>query len=412
MSDEQTKAEVMVIEVGGTGGEYENILFLEAARMMKLRAPDDVAFVLVSYLPIPSHLGEMKTKPTQHASRALNSVGINADMVVARGEKKLDKPRREKLAVFCGVEPDYVISAPDVPSIYEIPVKFEQQDVGNKLLRLLGMVPKRSRMAEWKALVIKNRKASKNVRIAVVGKYFGTGDYTLADSYVSVIEAIKHAAIYNDVHPILDWIDSEEFEKKPQKLKKLEKYDGIIVPGGFGQRGVEGIIKAIEFARKRGVPFLGLCYGMQLAVIEFVRNVIGKENANTVEMDPETKEPVIHINPDQAKNVRENRYGGTMRLGAYYCNLDRNSKVFKAYGKRIISERHRHRYEFNNEYRELIDKAGLKVVGINPESDLVEIVELADHPFFVGTQFHPEFKSRPMNSHPLFREFMAAALKK
>ena len=409
---EKNQADITFIEIGGTVGEYENILFLEAARMMKLDNPDDVAFVLVSYLPIPSHLGEMKTKPTQHASRALNSVGINADIIVARGIKVLDKPRREKLATFCGVNPDHVISAPDVPSIYEIPFKLEQQEIGDKLLRLLNLPTAKTNLGEWKKFVEKNEKVQKNVRIAVVGKYFGTGDFTLADSYISVIEALKHGSLFNNVRPVLDWVDSEEFEHNPNAIKKLEKYDGIIVPGGFGKRGVEGIIKAIEFARKKNVPYLGLCYGMQLATIEFARHVLGKTEANTVEMDAKTKEPVIHISPHQAKNMRENRYGGTMRLGAYDCVLTKGSKVYESYGKNKISERHRHRYEFNNEYRDLIDKAGLKVVGVNPESDLVEIVELENHPFFVGTQFHPEFKSRPLSPHPLFRDFIAAAIKK
>jgi CTP synthase len=410
-ASEKSNSDITLIEIGGTVGEYENILFLEAARMMKLKDPTSVAFVLVSYLPVPSHLGEMKTKPTQHASRALNSVGINADILIARGEKKLDKPRREKLAVFCGVDNDSVISAPDVSSIYEIPVNMEQQDIGNKILKLFGMNSRNTDMSQWKNFVSRYQKSKKEVRIAVVGKYFGTGDFTLADSYVSVIEAIKHASIHNGVQPILEWVDSEEFEEDSSKIKNLEKYNGIIVPGGFGKRGVEGIIKAIEFARKNKIPYLGLCYGMQLATIEFVRNVIGKKDANTVEMDEGTKEPVIHINPYQEKNVRENRYGGTMRLGAYDCVLEKGSKVYEAYEKNKISERHRHRYEFNNDYRKIIEDAGLKVVGVNPESSLVEIVELEEHPFFVGVQFHPEFKSRPMSPHPLFMGFISASIK-
>ena len=386
---ENNDAEITLIEIGGTVGEYENILFLEAARMMKMKDASSVAFVLVSYLPVPAHLGEMKTKPTQHAARALSSAGINADMIIARGEQKLDKPRREKLAVFCGVNHENIISAPDVSSIYEIPLTLEQQDIGNKLLKVLDILPRKSKMNEWKKFVARNNKVEKTVKIAVIGKYFGTGDYTLADSYVSVIEATKHAALYNGAKPILEWVDSEEFEHNPIKLKQLEKYDGIIVPGGFGSRGVEGIIKAIELARKKKIPYFGLCYGMQLATVEFVRNVVGKKDATTVEINTDAKEPVIHINPNQAKNVKENRYGGTMRLGAYDCILEKDSLVYKAYEKRTISERHRHRYEFNDDYRKLIDKAGLKVVGVNPESNLVEIVELKNHPFFVGVQFHP-----------------------
>lgn len=408
----KNKADITIIEIGGTVGEYENILFLEAARMMKLQNPDDVAFVLVSYLPVPSHLGEMKTKPTQHASRALNSAGIQADIIVARGKRDLDKPRREKLAVFCGVPRDHCLSAPDVESIYEIPLKLEEQDMGNKLLKALGMRSRKSNLREWARFVHTIKHPKREVKIAVVGKYFGTGNFTLADSYVSVIEAIKHAAWHHEVKPVLDWIDSEEFEKDPSKINLLKRYDGIIVPGGFGTRGIEGIIKAIKFAREKKIPYLGLCYGMQLACIEFVRHVLGKKKAHTMEVDPKTPDPVIITNPYQAKNIREGKYGGTMRLGAYPCTLRRGTKTHTAYGADRISERHRHRYEFNNNYRHAVDKAGLQIVGVNPGSDLVEIVELAHHPFFVGTQFHPEFKSHPMHPHPLFREFVRAAIKK
>ncbi|MBU2542629.1 CTP synthase [Patescibacteria group bacterium] len=410
-SAEKHNADFTIIEIGGTVGEYENILFLEAARMMKLENPGDVASVLVSYLPVPAHIGEMKTKPTQHASRTLNSAGIQADMIVARGPHSLDKPRREKLAVFCGVDKDYCISAPDVDSIYKIPVKMDAQDVGNKLLKVFGLPARKSNLTSWRNLIKKIDDGKKIVKIAVVGKYFGTGQFTLADSYISVIEAVKHGAWANNVGVEMDWVDSEEFETNPAKIKDLKKYNGIIVPGGFGKRGVEGIIKAIKFARENKVPYFGLCYGMQLASVEFVRNILGKKQANTVEVNEKIPDPVIHINPNQAKNVRDNRYGGTMRLGAYDCILRKGTKTAKAYGKGEISERHRHRYEFNNDYREAIDKAGLQVVGINPESDLVEIVELKDHPFFIGVQFHPEFKSRPMRPHPLFREFVKACCK-
>ncbi|MFH1286304.1 MAG: CTP synthase [Candidatus Magasanikbacteria bacterium] len=405
------RAEITIIEVGGTVGEYENILFLEAGRMMKLSDPDSVAFVLVSYLPVPSHLGEMKTKPTQHAARALNSAGLNADILIARGQYDLDKPRRDKLAIHCGVSRENCISAPDVPSIYEIPLRIEKQDIGNKILRVLKVKERKTDLSEWRRFVSRIDNAKKKLKIAVVGKYFATGDYTLSDSYISVIEALKHAAWHYNAHPELDWVDSEEFEKNPSSIKKLSKYDGILVPGGFGTRGVEGIIKAVTYAREHKKPYLGLCYGMQLACIEFVRNVLNIPEATTVEMDESTSHPVIHINPYQAKNVRENRYGGTMRLGAYDCTLKKGSKAYKAYGSETISERHRHRYEFNNDYRKQIDEAGLHIVGVNTESDLVEIVELGDHPFFVGTQFHPEFKSRPMRPHPLFKEFVKVALK-
>lgn len=407
----QAKADIVIVEVGGTVGEYQNILFLEAVREMKLKNPDDMAVVLVSYLPVPSHLGEMKTKPTQHAQKQLNSVGLHADMIIARGPSPLDDVRKEKLALLCGVPRDYSISAPDVESIYEIPLKFEEQDLGNKLLKVLGVSNRKSKMKSWQGFVRNIKTSRKKVKIAVVGKYFGTGVFTLADSYISVIEAVKHAAWHHNAQPVLDWVDSEDFERDPKKVKSLRHYDAIIVPGGFGRRGVEGIIKAISYARKNKIPYLGICYGMQLACVEFVRNVLGKKKAHTVEMNPDTKDPVIIVNPFQAKNIQKNRYGGTMRLGAYDCDLKAGSKARKAYKKAKISERHRHRYEFNNEYRDAIDKAGLKIVGTNPESDLVEIVELKGHPYFVGIQFHPEFKSRPMDPHPLFRDLVKAALR-
>lgn len=404
-------ADITIIEIGGTVGEYENILFLEAARMMKLKAYRDVAFALVSYLPVPSHIGEMKTKPTQHASRELNSAGINADFIIARGPHILDKPRREKLATFCNIAPNQCISAPDAKSIYEVPLILEEQGLGSRMLRTLNLPNKKPDLTAWQKINKQINNAPKEIKIAVVGKYFGTGKYTLSDSYISVIEAIKHASWANNVAPKLDWIDSEDFESNNLEIKKLSNYDGLIVPGGFGTRGIEGIISAIKYARENKIPYLGLCYGMQLACVEFARNVLGKTNANTVEVNPETPDPIIHISPYQAKNVRENRYGGTMRLGTYDCALTKGNKTIKAYGSDKIIERHRHRYEFNNQYCEAIEKAGLKIVGVNPESNLVEIVELANHPFFIGVQFHPEFKSRPMLPHPLFREFIKAATK-
>jgi len=411
-AQKKAKADITIMEIGGTVGEYENLLFLEAVRELKLKRPDDVAIVLVSYLPVPGHLGEMKTKPTQHAQRQLNSTGLHAEMIIARGPSELDKVRKEKLSMLCGVQKDYSISAPDVASIYEIPLKLEEQDTGNKLLQILKLKPKKSKLNDWKKFVERIHFAPKVVKIAVVGKYFGTGDFTLADSYISVIEAVKHASWYNNAKPELTWIDSEQFEKDGKAVALLKEYDGIIVPGGFGGRGVEGIIQAITFAREQKIPYLGLCYGMQLACIEFARNVLNKKGAHTMEVEPKTNNPVIIVNPFQAKNIRENRYGGTMRLGAYDCALRKGTKARKAYGAEVVSERHRHRYEFNNEYAQSMDEAGLQIVGVNPESNLVEIVELANHPFFVGTQFHPEFKSKPMRPHPLFRDFVKAALKK
>lgn len=410
---EKTKSEIMVIEIGGTVGEYENILFLDAARMMKLDNPDDVAFVLVSYMPVPSHLGEMKTKPTQQAARTLNSSGIQPDFIIARGQHELDKPRREKLAFFCWLQSkEDVISAPDVESIYDIPAVLEKQNFGKLLAKRLKMKLNRTHKgAEWNKFISQMKNPKKVIKIAVAGKYFATGNYTLSDSYISVIQAVKHAAWSVGAEAEMTWIDSEDYEKDKGAVKNLGQYDALIVPGGFGTRGIEGIINAIRYARENKLPYLGLCYGMQLATIEFARHVLGVKDAHTVEVNPKTTNPIIHINPMQAQNVSKNRYGGTMRLGAYDCVLKTGSKTAKAYGEKKISERHRHRYEFNNDYKKAIDDAGLKIVGVNEEKDLVEIVELTDHPFFVGTQFHPELKSRPTSPHPLFVGLMKAALK-
>lgn len=409
----QADADVMIIEIGGTVGEYQNVLFLEAARMMKLEQPKDVLFVLVSYLPIPGHLGEMKTKPTQYASRTLNASGISADFIVARGREELDKPRREKLALFCGLRSEEeVISAPDVSSIYEIPAWFESQKFSDLIGKRLKLRFKNRKNPAWEKFVRRLNTSAKVVKIAVVGKYFGTGNYTLSDSYLSVIEAIKHAAWAENAKAELTWIDSETYEKDVTAVKELAGFDGLIVPGGFGTRGIEGIITAITFARENNLPYLGICYGMQLATIEFARNVLGLAGAHTTEVDPKSKHQVVHANPHQAKNVMNNKYGGTMRLGAYDCELRKGSKVEKLYKAESISERHRHRYEFNNDYRDALENEGLQMVGTNPESNLVEIVELKNHPYFVGCQFHPEFKSRPLHPHPLFAGLVKAALKK
>ena len=409
---QKTKAEIMIIEIGGTVGEYENILFLEAARMMKLDTPDDVAFVLVSYMPVHSHLGEMKTKPTQHAARTLNNSGIQADFIVARGKDELDKPRREKLAFFCWLRSqDDVIAAPDVPSIYEIPLVLEKQKFAGLLMKRLKIRPRQLKDKRWDKFVAKMNKVKKSIKIAVVGKYFATGGYTLSDSYISVINAIKHAAWHNGVNPELTWVDSEDYEKNPEKVKELGGYDALIVPGGFGTRGIEGIITAIKYARENDLPYLGLCYGMQLATVEFARHVLKLKDAHTVECDPKSKNLIININNAQAENVKNERYGGTMRLGAYDCALAPGSIAHQLYGADKISERHRHRYEFDNKYKAEMEKKDMVFSGINPQSDLVEIIELKKHPYFVGVQFHPEFKSRFLEPHPLFVGLVKAAIK-
>lgn len=408
----KSKADITIIEVGGTVGEYQNILFLEAGRLLKQQNPGDVLFVLVSYLPIPKRVGEMKTKPTQNAARELNSAGIQTDFIVARSERAMDKKRKEKLATFCGIDPENAISAPDADSIYEIPLTFEKDKLGDKILKKLNLKNRPSKLKDWQQVVKSIKSANKELKIGVVGKYFGTGDFTLSDSYISVIEAIKHACWANKVKPKLTWIDSEEYEKDPRKLKELNQYHGIIVPGGFGTRGIEGIIKAIKYVREHNIPYFGLCYGMQLACIEISRSLLGLKDANTLEVNVKTTNPVIYINPVQAKNVMQNRYGGTLRLGAYRCKISKNSLAYSAYKKTMIAERHRHRYEFNNKYISRLEKVGMKFSGINPEHNLVEIAEYTKHPWFLGVQFHPEFLSRPLAPHPLYLSFIQAAKKR
>jgi CTP synthase len=410
-AQEQAKADIVMIEIGGTVGEYQNILFLEAARMMKTAAPADVLVAMVSYLPIPSTMGEMKTKPTQYAVRSLNSAGIQPDLLLCRAERPLDEPRRRKLATFCSVPEDFIVSAPDVNSIYEIPVNFEREELGKKLLKKLGLKSRQRDMKVWEKMVASIHNAKRPVRIGIVGKYFASGEFTLADSYLSVIEAVKHAAWAQGAKPVIEWLSAEEFETGPAALKKLAKYDGIIIPGGFGSRGIEGKIDVIRYCREKKKPYFGLCYGMQLATIEFARHVAGLKGAQTTEISPATPHPVIHIMPEQEHLVRAKKFGGSMRLGAYPCILAEHTAARRAYGSELISERHRHRYEFNNAYRERLREAGLVIAGTSPDGLLVEVVEVKDHPFFVGTQFHPEFLSRPLRPHPLFMAFVKASLK-
>jgi len=403
------KSDFLVVEIGGTVGEYQNILFLEAARMLKIKRKNDVVFVLVSYLPIPKKLGEIKTKPTQYASRTLNAAGIQADFILCRAERPIDEKRRQKLAIFCNIEPEAAISAPDVDSVYEVPLNFIKENLDIKILKRFGLSPKQKDLKEWSTFVRKAQQLKKSVKIGIVGKYFGTGEFTLADSYISVIESLKFASWANKVKPELVWIDPQEYEKNPSAVKELKRFDGILVPGGFGKRGTEGKIKAIEFCRKQKIPFFGLCFGLQLAVIEFARNMCGLKDATSSEFEQRAKTPVIDVMPEQKVLLQEKKYGGTMRLGAYRCKLKKGTLAYKAYGKEHITERHRHRYELNNKYREILEKRGMIMSGVNPERNLVEIIELKDHPFFVGTQFHPEFKSRPLEPHPLFLEFVRAA---
>jgi CTP synthase len=413
---DNAKANVVIIEIGGTVGEYENILFLEAARMMKLKEPNSVFFAIVSYLPVPGNVGEMKTKPTQHAVRTLNSSGIQPDIIIARSKMPLDAKRKEKLSMFCNVPIDRVISAPDVSSIYDIPINFEREGLSNIICESMGMkcsIPNEN-AKKWEKFAKLAHNQKKELNIAVVGKYFATGDFTLSDSYLSVIEAIKYSSYYQGAKPNLTWISSTDFEKDPSKLKELSKFDGLIVPGGFGTRGIEGILMAIEYARKNKIPYFGLCYGMQLMVIEYARNILKLKDANTKEVNPSSKNLVIDVMEDQREKIENKKMGGSMRLGAYPAKLKKGTVAYNAYKTENISERHRHRYEVNNAYKEALEKAGLVFSGMSPDGKLCEIAELPtkDHPFFLGTQFHPEFKGRPLSPHPLFTAFAKACLKK
>ncbi|MCR4260984.1 MAG: CTP synthase [Candidatus Colwellbacteria bacterium] len=403
----ESKAEIVLIEIGGTVGEYQNILFLEAIRFLKLKHPKNVVTILVSYLPLRNKDNELKTKPTQYAVRTLNSTGIQPDIVLARASVPLDQKRKEKIALNCNLNVDDVISAPDVDDVYEVPLVLEKADISKRILSKLGLRSRKRDLKEWSALVGKIKKLKKTIRIGIVGKYFGTGNFILTDSYLSVIESVKHAAYEVGYKPEIDWIDAS-------KQGPLGKYHGIIVPGGFGGRDVEGKMSAIRYAREKKVPFLGLCYGMQLATIEFARHAAGMNGANSTEINKKTKYPVIDIIPEQIEKLKKANYGGTMRLGAYPAILGGGTIAQKAYGSNKISERHRHRYEVNPVYIKQLEDSGLVFSGKSPDGILMEIIELpkSKHPFFVGTQFHPELKSRPLTPHPLFREFIKAALAK
>ena len=409
----KNKAEIILTEIGGTVGEYQNILFLEAIRILKLKKPKDVILVLVSHLPSLSAGSELKTKPTQYAVRTLNSAGLQPDIILARADVALDKKRKNKIAFNCNIYEEDVISAPNVENIYEVPLNFEEDNLSQNILGKLNLKPRKKDLRKWQNMV-KSAKSRKEVKIGIVGKYFSAGDFILSDSYISVIEAVKHAAFAFKVKPNIEWLSSEEFEKNSQKLKNLSNYDGIVIPGGFGSRGVEGKINVIKYCREHKIPFFGLCYGLQLAVVEFSRSVAGLKGANTTEVNQNTPHPVIDILPEQKKNLSENKYGATMRLGAYPASLKKGTIAYEAYKEHLISERHRHRYEVNPEYVEILRKKGLVFSGFSPNRHLMEIIELPKekHPFFVAVQFHPEFKSRPLSPHPLFKEFIKTSLNK
>src|SRR3989344_1920134 len=414
-SSDYHESDVSLIEIGGTIGDYQNILFIEAARILKIKYPQDVMFIMVSYLPIPGSLGEMKTRPTQNAVRQLNSYGVQPDIIIARGAEPLDHRRKEKIAFSCAIPVENVISAPDIKSIYDAPINYEKDRVSSIILKTLHLrsKSKEDTLKEWRDFVNKKAKAKKELKIAVVGKYFDTGDFVLSDAYVSVIEAVKFSSYWKDTNTKLTWINSKNYESNPKKISELKDFDGVIVPGGFGESGIEGVIMAIKFARDNKIPYLGLCYGMQLAVVEYCRNILGWSDAHTAEINPKSSHVVIDIMPEQKKLLENNNYGATMRLGAYPAMLKEGTIAYESYGVGEISERHRHRYEVNPDYIGEIEKAGLVFSGVSPDGKLMEIAELPKsvHPFFLGTQFHPEFKARPLHPHPLFTAFVEACLK-
>lgn len=403
-------SQVSVIEIGGTVGDFQNALFIDAARVMKMRHPQDVAFVMVSYMPVPGTLGEMKTKPTQSAVRELNSYGVQPDFIIARSQGSMDDRRKEKLAISCNVLPERIISAPDVESIYDVPINFEKDEFGDALTEYLGLPKKRADLREWEEFVKQLHITEPVVKIGIVGKYFDTGDFVLSDAYLSVIEALKFSGAKVGVKPKIDWINAKEFQNG-DGMEKLAQYDGIIVPGGFGETGIEGKIHAIRYARENKIPYFGLCYGMQLAVIEYARHVLSIDGAHTVEINPNTPHPIVDVMPEQKDVIATGNYGGTMRLGVYTAELGKGTIAREAYGKEKVEERHRHRYEINPEYIEQLEKGGVVFSGKSPDGVLMEIAELPKdvHPFFLGTQFHPELQARPLSPHPLFTAFLEAA---
>jgi len=415
-------ADIVIIELGGTAGEYQNVFYYEASRIMTLQNPGDVIHVHVSYVPTPAHLGEPKTKPTQLSVRTLNSLGIQPDFVICRSEKELDARRIERLALFCNVAPKAVISSPDLESVYEVPLGLNKQNLGKQILEKLGLETRESDLSQWERFVGKVKdvqKMEKNIDVAIIGKYFGTGDYQLKDSYAALFDAIDHASYELGVGIKTHWVDAEKIESDSDLEKIIGNPDGIIVPIGWGVRGAEGMIKAAGYARDKKIPYLGLCYGMQLAVISYARDILGIKGANTEENVESGTDFVIHLMPKQKEIMERRAYGGTMRLGAWNAIVKENTKAFSLYeryddfidkAKGLTSERHRHRFEFNNEYLEKFEEKGFTIAAKSVEEGLVEIIELpeSEHPFYLGTQGHPEYKSRPLRPHPLFLGFVEA----
>jgi len=394
---------IVITEVGGTVGDIESLPFLEAIRQFKKDVgKENVLYIHVTLVPYLESSSELKTKPTQHSVKELRSIGIQPDIIVARCDRPIDVSIKRKIGLFCDIEPASVITAIDADNLYVIPLKLHEEGLDDIVVDRLKLKNGTTDLSEWQGLVERIRRVENKVKIGLVGKYV-----QLPDAYLSVVEALKHGGYFNNTDVEIVWVDAETVSQEEVE-RQLASVDGILVPGGFGIRGIEGKIHAIRFARENKLPFLGVCLGLQCAVVEFARNVVGLEGANSSEFDPETPHPVIDLLPEQ-KTVED--MGGTMRLGAYPCKITKDSYAYRAYGATDIEERHRHRYEVNSEYIEALVKAGLVLSGLSPDGRLVEIVEIKDHPWFVGTQFHPEFKSRPNRPQPLFRDFVGAALK-
>lgn len=393
--------DVIITEIGGTVGDIESLPFLEAIRQIKYDVgKENVMYIHVTLVPYLSKAGELKTKPTQHSVKELRSLGIQPDILICRTEHPIDEDLKGKIALFCDLDPSEVIENTDVSTIYELPQVLEDQGLAKKVIEHLNLECGPLDLSEWNSIAEKTLNPSRKVKIALVGKYV-----ELKDAYISVAEALKHGGIANDAEVEIEWIHAEDLEaSNPEDV--LKDADGIIVPGGFGHRGIEGKISAIKFARENKIPFFGICLGMQLATVEFARNMAGLEGAHSTEVDPETTYPIIDLMPDQ----KAEETGGTLRLGIYPCKLADDSKIKEVYDDEIIYERHRHRYEFNNEFRNKLEEKGLTISGLSPDESLVETIELEDHPWFIGVQFHPELKSRPTNVHPLFNGFIKASI--
>ena len=403
LSTDETGADVIITEIGGTVGDIESLPFMEAIRQMKYKVGEEnCCYIHLTLVPFMKKADELKTKPTQHSVKELQELGIKPDVIMLRTERDIGQTTRERLAAFCNVDSSCVIQNLNAKSIYEVPLQMEKEGLGQAVCKVLGLKESQSQLDDWKKMVDRFNNPKRKVNIALVGKYVA-----LHDAYLSVVESLIHGGIHNEAEVEIDWVDSELLTDDKTTAARLKNADAIIVPGGFGDRGIEGMINTAKYARTKKVPYFGICLGMQILVIEYARNVLGLAGANSTEMNKDTPYPVIDLMPDQNGKI----LGGTLRLGKYECAVASGSLVEKAYGSKTIWERHRHRYEFNNKFRDDLKNAGLVISGVNPERDLVETCEVPGNPWMVGVQFHPEFKSRPNKAGPLFRDFIAAAVK-